>query len=121
MNTSTTEATTSARQPGTLGKRRRNASSVWTYIDMTTRNCTVDHCTKSFNSNTASTSLIYHLNSDHQITINDDTNLDDVSRSDESEERVEIAGYLSKKITHITKHGAKAKKERDNALLVNIK
>ena len=121
MNSSTTEATTSARQPGTPGKRRRNASSVWTYIGMTTRKCTVDHCTKSFSSHTSPTSLIYHLNSDHQITVNGDTNLDDVSRSDESEERVEIAGYLSKKITHITKHGAKAKKERDNALLVNIK
>jgi hypothetical protein len=54
-------------------KRRRNASNVWNYIEKASRNCTVEKYTATFSKNSATASLVYHLNSDHKIIVNDET------------------------------------------------
>ena len=61
-------------------KRRRNASNIWNYIDHATRKCKVENCSSKFTNNTSTTSLIYHVNNEHKIVINDENLL--ISDSD---------------------------------------
>ena len=71
---SDTTNTTGGRTPSM--KRRRNASGVWEYICKTTRKCKVESCSKTFSKNSATTTLIYHLHSDHGITVIDENNVE---------------------------------------------
>ena len=86
-------------------KRRRNASGAWQYISQTTRKCLVESCTKTFSKKTATTTLIYHLDADHGITVNDgnieeanDPTIDD-SSNDEDGDEDEDCGPISSATT----------------------
>jgi hypothetical protein len=119
-------------------KRRRNASNVWNYIDKASRKCSVEKYAATFSKNSATTSLIYHLNSDHKIIVNDETLLncdsdDEVSsqnknsQTSNSHEGGSQAGGsqaggsqagVSKKESIRRKFGTLEQSKRDAALLV---
>jgi hypothetical protein len=103
-------------------KRRRNASGVWIYINKDSRKCEVESCIKQFSKNTSSTALIYHLHSDHQITVIDENKEDNLSLEDKqsqiSDEENEFKGQ--RKLLSSCKHGTKIQKEIDALVLVII-
>jgi hypothetical protein len=114
-------------------KRRRNASNVWNYIDKASRKCSVEKCTATLSKNSATTSLIYHLNSDHKIIVNDETLLncdsdDEVSSQNKNSQTSnsheggyqaggsQVGGLQKESIRR--KYGTVEQSKRDAALLV---
>ena len=111
-------------------KRRRNASNVWNYIDREARKCNVENCTTTFSKNSSTTSLIYHLNSDHRIIVNDeklsncDSDEEINSQNINSQSSSQTAGSQaagSEKESIRRKYGAVEQSKRDSSLLVGFK
>ena len=113
-----TTASDSIKSPA---KRRRNASNVWNYIDLATRKCKVENCSAKFTNNTSTTSLIYHVNNDHQIVVNDESL--SISDSDDENPGSQIQKSqpsTSNNASSRRKYGAVEQTKRDAALLVII-
>lgn len=116
--------TTGGRTPSM--KRRRNASGVWEYICKTTRKCKVESCSKTFSKNSATTTLIYHLHSDHDITVIDENIVEgnvvnkekEVSNNEEDYEDDNDDSVPVASGTTATKHGSKIQDEIDALMLV---
>ena len=100
-------------------KRRRNESGVWRYINKVSRKCEVELCTKEFSKNTSTTTLIYHLHSDHDITIIEENN-DDINngRNELNKDKEDDEDEFDTPRRFATKHGTKIQREIDSLLLV---
>ena len=94
---------------------RRNESPVWQYYKRTNTEtrCTVENCTKTYSINTATTSLIVHLENVHKIIciVKDD----DISSNLEvySNEEVENSDDKRPRISQGAHYGINTKKKAD--------
>lgn len=94
---------------------RRNESPVWQYYDRTSTEtrCKVENCTKTYSKNTATTSLIVHLENVHKIVcvVKDD----DISSNLEVYSNQEVQNSDDKKprISPGAHYGINTKKKSD--------
>jgi hypothetical protein len=105
--------------------KRRNASNVWTYINQITRKCKVEKCLAKFSENSSSASLIYHVNNEHKIVVNDGSLLNNDSDNEILETQNVSQPSTSQnsccqKEVYRRKHGNVEQTKRDAALLVII-
>jgi len=104
----------SAQAHGTPNKRRRNASEIGTYfkVEEGRQKCIVANCEKDYGLETSNTSLMYHLQTQHDIVLIDtDAGLD----TDTEEEEIDSASQSSSEAT--SQLSAKRQDELDQALI----
>ena len=88
------------KSPSTPATKRRNATNVLdhfrTVVDR--RYCTEANCSKNYSLNSATTTLMYHLSSSHQITCIDDEN-DDEKDSKKNKENKQSSSNSNSKLS----------------------
>ena len=116
MNLNPGTASNSIKSPP---KRRRNASNIWNYIDHDTRKCKIENCSAKFTNNTSTTSLIYHVNNDHKIVVNDESLRNSENEDETPGQQIQKSQPCSSNNESLRrKYGAAEQAKRDDALLV---
>ena len=96
------------------------------YIDKTTRKCKVEKCSVKFGEQTSTASLIYHINNEHKIVVNDESllgcNSEDKFLGSQNQNSQSSNSHKtgSQNDPYRRKHGTAEQTKRDSALLVII-
>jgi len=103
----------SAQAHGTPNKRRRNASEIGTYfkVEEGRQKCIVANCEKDYGLETSNTSLMYHLQTRHDIVLIDT----DAGLDTDTEEEEDSPSQSSSEAT--SQLSAKRQDELDQALI----